>query len=58
MDKTGFLTGDIFNSGDNETLSCMVWGNNVMCHWSRQMSLYNDLTEEDCNSDMKYFAVL
>lgn len=48
----------------------MVWGNNVICHWSCKNSLYNDLTEVDCNIDstmvlkdgidnlLKYFADL
>lgn len=51
MNKTGFLAADLSDSGDNETLKYIVWGNNVICHWSCENSLYNDLTEVDCNSD-------
>lgn len=70
MNKTGFLTADLSNSGDSEALKYMVWGNNVICHRSGENSLYNDQIELDCNSDstvlwkdgvddlLKYFAIL
>lgn len=70
MNKTGFLTADLSNNGDNEALKYMVQGNNVICHWSCKNSLYNDQIELDCNSDstvlwkdgvddlLKYFAIL